>query len=318
MNRFEHTEMVERPYIGIDVAKGELVIYIEGHGGMACPNKVRDVTALAKKLKKLSPALIVLEATGGYERLAVGVFAKYELPYAVVFPRRVRQLAHGLGIISKNDEIDARVIARYGRIAEIRPQPPQTEQMAGLQALNTRRSQLIEMRLAEQCRLESSHGSTRRGIKRHITWMEKEIAAIETEIKQTIEQDKELNEADERLRSVPGVGPVLSSILLSELPELGRLSNKQIASLVGVAPFPRESGKSGGRRFCKGGRNRVRRVLYMAVISAVRYNPLIKQFYDRLCSKGKLKKVALIASARKLLSILNSITKNKTIWTHSI
>lgn len=315
MNKPEHTT---KPVIGIDVAKDSLVIFVDSSSEhLSCPNAKKELSALAKRFSKLDPQLIVLEASGGYEKAAAAAFLQAGLPVAVVYPRRVRQFAHGLGIIAKNDEIDARIIAYYGRVADIQPQPKQTDELCALRALAQRRSQLLEMRIAEQARLETAHRSMHKSIKQHIAWIERHRLRIESEIQQSVEADPVLKEQDKRLRSVPGVGPVLSSTLITELPELGLLSNKQIASLVGVAPFPHESGKQKGKRFCKGGRNQIRRVLYMATVSATLCNPVIRTFYKNLCARGKLKKVALLASAHKLLSILNSITKHHSSWSNS-
>lgn len=315
MNKTEHSI---KPVVGTDVAKDNLVLFIDSREEhLVCPNADKDLLRMAKRLKRLDPELIVLEASGGYEKAAAAAFSSADLPVAVVYPRRVRQFAHGLGMIAKNDEIDARLIAYYGRVAQIKPRPRQTEELSGLRALTQRRSQLIEMRLAEQSRLDTAHRSVGKDIQQHILWIDRQILKTESRIRTAIEAVPHFNQMARRLCSVPGVGPVLSSTLITELPELGILSDKRIASLVGVAPFPNESGKSRGRRFCKGGRNQVRRVLYMATVSATRFNPVIKAFYNNLCSKGKLKKVALIASAHKLLVILNSIAKHRSVWSHS-
>lgn len=301
----------EKPFIGIDVAKDSLEVFDDvSSRRTACPNKMRDLERLAKDLKKTSPELIVMEATGGYETPAAIAFTKAKLPFAIVFPRRVRQLAHGLGIVAKNDEIDARVIAYYGRVAGIKAKPLESNELRELQALTTRRTQLVEMRLMEENRLDTAHPSIRKEIKEHIAWLCRRIQKIAEEIDRRIEQSEAWNEKRKLLMSVPGVGSVLASTLITELPELGLLSNRQIAALVGVAPFDRDTGKSRGMRFCKGGRNSVRRVLYMATLSAARFNPVIKTFYDRLCEKGKRKKVAHIACARKMLVILNAMTRD--------
>lgn len=318
MKKTEHkTKPVIGPIVGIDVAKDNLVVFVDSRGEyLNCPNSNKEVTALAERLGRLDPQLIVLEASGGYEKTAVSAFSRAGLPAAVVHPRRVRQFAHSLGIIAKNDEIDARVIARYGRVAEIQPQPAQTDELCALRALVQRRSQLIEMRIAEQNRLDTAHPCVHKSIDQHLAWIVKQISKIECEIHKCVEASPALRDHDRRLQSVPGVGPVLSTTLITELPELGLLSNKQIASLVGVAPFPHESGKQKNKRFCKGGRNQIRRVLYMATVSATLSNPVIRTFYKNLCSRGKLKKIALIASAHKLLSILNAISKHHSSWSH--
>lgn len=310
MKKIELTK-TEKPVIGIDISMDNLEVFNDSSSSRAlCANKTRDLDRLAKDLKKVSPELIVMEATGGYETLAATAFTKAGLPFAIVFPRRVRQLAHGLGIVAKNDEIDARVIAYYGRVANIKPKPLEPTELRELHALTTRRAQLIEIRLMEENRLGTAHPSMRRTIKEHVDWLCRQIQKLDAEINSRIKRSESWNEKRKLLMSVPGVGPVLSSTLITDLPELGLLSNREIAALVGVAPFDRDTGKSRGKRSCKGGRNSVRRVLYMAMLSAARFNPVIKTFYDRLCSKGKLKKVALIACARKMLVILNAMSRD--------
>jgi transposase len=285
MNKFQQITD-DRTFIGIDVAKDSLALFIDSaNQSETCLNQKTDLRKLAKQFKKLNPTLIVLEATGGYENLAVSIFQQFELPVAVVFPKRVRQFALGLGLIAKTDEIDAQTISYYGRTANIQPQPQQPQYVTDLQALTTRRIQLLEIKVAEQNRLETAP-----------ELMKKEI------------------EKDQIMQTIPGVGKVLSSTLLSKLPELGNLSNKEISALVGVAPFPHESGKYKGKRYCRGGRNCIRKVLYMATLSAARCNPVITKFYEHLLEKGKLKKVALIACARKLMTFLNSMVKNNSAW----
>jgi len=301
--------------VGIDVAKDELVTYVDTTKEFgSCRNSTGDLKKMGRQLKKLGPRLVVFEASGGYEAEAAGIFADLGLPVAVVYPRRIRQFAFGLGMIAKTDEVDACVIAYYGRIAGIQPMPPKSSELRQLQALTGRRSQLIEMRVAEQHRLETAHPSMHGDIKKHVDYLNRQIDGIEKKVAQEISESPVWSEKAERLCSVPGVGPVLSSTLITELPELGSLSNKEIASLVGVAPFPHESGKRTGKRFCKGGRNSIRRVLYMATVSATRSNPVIIAFYKKLCDRGKLKKVALIACARKLLITLNAISRDNSSW----
>lgn len=313
-NKSKHI-CLDQTFIGIDVSKESLSVFVDSvEEHFTCPNQMKDLTALARRLRKLAPVLIVLEATGGYESSLAIALSELKLPFAIVYPLRVRQFAHGLGLIAKNDEVDARLLAYYGRVADIEPKPLMTDELRLLQALTNRRSQLIEMRLAEENRLAVAHPEMRKQIKKHLRWLLKQIEQLEAEITRQIKASKTWSETDRLLQSVPGVGEVLSSTLITELPELGLLSNKQLASLVGVAPFPRESGKQKGRRFCRGGRNSVRRVLYMATITATRFNPVIKHFYDRLLERGKLKKVALIACARKLITMLNAMVRNKTHW----
>lgn len=314
MNKFNQISD-DKTFIGIDVAKTSLAVFIDSTDqNSECLNQTKDLRRLARRLKKLQPTLIVLEATGGYESLATEIFSEFSLPFAVVFPKRVRQFALGLGIIAKTDDIDARTLAYYGRIAGVQPKPLQSDELRQLQALTTRRQQLLEMRIAEQNRLDVSHSSMQKNIKKHLRYLETQIESIETEIADQIQADQTLQSQDQLMQSVPGVGKVLSSTLITELPELGVLSNKQIAALVGVVPFPRESGKWKGTRFCQGGRNSIRKILYMATISASRFNPVIKNFYDNLLERGKLKKVALIACARKLITILNAMVRNNSSW----
>lgn len=313
-NKLKHISK-DQTFIGIDVSKESIAVFIDSTDEhFTCPNQPKDLTKLARRFKKLDPQLIVIEATGGYETSAAIALSQLELPYAIVYPLRVRQFARGLGLIAKTDEIDAELLAYYGRVADVQPKPLLSDELRVLQALTTRRCQLIEIRLAEQNRLDVAHPLMRKHIKKHLAWLIKQIEQIETEISDQIKNSPTFSDTDQLLQSVPGVGEVLSSTLICQLPELGVLSNKQIAALVGVAPFPRESGKFTGRRFCKGGRNSVRRVLYMATIAATRFNPIIKQFYDNLLERGKLKKVALIASARKLITILNAMVRNNSHW----
>lgn len=306
----------EHNVIGIDVAKDELAVFVDGPSEthFSCPNKPKDLKRVARDLKKLKPAIIVLEATGGYETAAAVAFAEASLPFAIVFPRRVRQFALGLGMNAKTDDIDARMIAYYGRMAGIKSVPLKSRELRELEALTTRRSQMIEMRLAEQNRLDTAYPSAQKSIQTHIRFLERQIKDTETEIHSRIKESATWRHADQLLQSVPGVGPTLSATLITDLPELGILSNRQIAALVGVAPFARDTGNFSGKRFIKGGRNSVRRVLYMATIAATRFNPIIKQHYQNLCDHGKCKKVALIACARKLLVTLNAMVRNNRAW----
>jgi transposase len=314
MNKFQPIQ-TDQTFIGIDVAKDSIAVFIDStNQHLECLNQTKDLRRLARKLKKLNPRLIVLEATGGYETLSAVVFSEFELPFAIVYPKRVRQFAFGLGLLAKTDEIDAETLAYYGRVAKIQARPLPSNELRTLSAAATRRQQLIEMRLAEQNRLETSVTAMHANINKHLDWLKQEIEEIENDINQQIQTSEAWKETDELLQSVPGVGKVLSSTLICELPELGQLDDKKIAALVGVAPFPHDSGKIKGKRFCRGGRNGVRRVLYMATLTATRFNPIIKKHYDNLCERGKLKKVALIACARKLLVILNAMVRNNMPW----
>jgi transposase len=314
MNKFPQISEAQN-FIGIDVAKDTLAVFVDGtQQHFTCVNKVKELRVLAKKLKAGKPTLIVLEATGGYEMLTAVTFAEFELPVAIVYPRRVRQFAFGLGIIAKTDDIDAEVLAYYGRVARLEAQPLRSTELRELQALTVRRQQLIEMRLAEENRLETAHPTLRQDLKKHRDWLLKQIQIVEANLHQRIKASPLWQHTDELLQSVPGVGEVLSTTLITELPELGHLTHQEIAALVGVAPFPSESGKFKGKRFCRGGRSPIRRVLYMATLNATRFNPVIKKFYDHLLAQGKPKKVALIACARKLLVTLNAMVRDDSPW----
>jgi transposase len=272
------------------------------------------MTTLVAQLAALRPTLIVLEATGGLEIPLTSALATAGLPVVVVNPRQVRDFARAKGLLAKTDALDAQVLAQFAE--RIRPQPrplPDTEARA-LAALLTRRRQLVEMLSAEKNRLLSASSSIRKGLRAHIIWLERELERTDTDLTMTIQQSPVWREKDELLRSVPGVGPVLTSTLLANLPELGTLTNKQIAALVGVAPLSRDSGTLRGRRTVWGGRAQVRAVLYMSAIVAARFNPVIRTFYRRLCAVGKAKKVALTACMRKLLTILNAMLKHRTSW----
>jgi len=302
-------------YIGIDVAKDWLDV-AQRPGGEAwrVSSDATGIATLVKRLKGLRPALVVLEATGGLEIPAVAALAAAGLPAVVVNPRQVREFARATGRLAKTDAIDAQVLAQFGEALqpEVRPLPDTATQE--LSALVARRRQLIEMLTAEKNRLRMATKKVRRNIEAHIRWLEGELLDLDDGLGEVIRSSPVWRERDNLLRSVPGVGPVLSSVLLADLPELGKLSRKEVAALVGVAPLNRDSGKFRGRRQVWGGRSQVRATLYMAALVASRYNPAIKRFYQRLLSGGKPKKVALTACMRKLLTILNAMTRAQTSW----
>lgn len=305
----------EKIVVGIDVSKDKLDVFVDGTGErFACANQIKHLRKLATRLRKMSPALVVMEATGSYETAAAIAFSDAGLPFAIVFPLRVRQFALGLGMNAKTDDIDARVIAYYGRVAGIKPMPIPSKELRELAALTSRRQQLVEMRVSEQNRLNVTQAATRHAIKKHIRFLDREIHDLEAQIRDLIKHSPVWSQDAKLLRSVPGVGPVLSSTLITGLPELGHLTRREIAALVGVAPFARDTGKSNGKRYCKGGRKSVRAALYMATLSATRFNPVIRSFYQSLVSRGKLRKVAIIACARKLITILNAMSRHKTTW----
>jgi transposase len=270
--------------------------------------------ALVERLKGVRPTLVVLEATGGLQIPAVAALAAAGLRTVVVNPRQVRQFAGATGRLAKTDAIDAQVLAQFGEAVrpEVRPLPDAATQE--LSALVNRRRQLIEMLTAEKNRLRLATKKVRPNIEAHICWLEGELLDLEGGLGDVIRSSPVWREQDNLLRSVPGVGPVLSSVLLADLPELGKLGRKEVAALVGVAPLNRDSGLFRGRRQVWGGRSHVRTALYMAALVATRHNPVIKSFYQRLLSGGKPKKVALTACMRKLLTILNAMMRHQAPW----
>ena len=277
-------------------------------------NEEEGISTLVSRLQSLKPALVVLEATGGLEASLTAALAAVELPVVVVNPRQVRDFARATGQLAKTDRLDARVLARFGEAVKPTPRPLANAEAQALAALLSRRRQVVAMITAEKNRLHTAPDTVRREIRQHIAWLERSLSKLDTDLTDTLRKSPLWRERDNLLRSVPGVGPVLSVTLLAELPELGSLDRRQIASLVGVAPLNRDSGTLRGKRTVWGGRARVRAALYMGTLVATRYNPVIKAFYDRLCAAGKAKKVALTACMRKLLVILNSMLKRDVQW----
>jgi len=302
-------------YVGIDVSKATLDVAL-GPGGEAwqVTNDAAGRAALAARLSRPRPAAIVLEATGGLELPLVSELAAAGLPVRVVNPRRVRDFAKATGRLAKTDRLDAQLLARFAEALRPEPRPLPDAATQALRALVTRRQQLQGMLTAEQNRLATTPEPLRAQRRAHLAWLRQACTDLDRELDRTIRASDLWRDQDDRLRSVPGVGPVLSSILLAEVPELGRLNRKQIAALIGVAPLARDSGTLRGKRTCWGGRTRVRSVLYMAILSATRHNPVIRAFYQRLLAAGKLKKVALVACMHKLLLILNAMVATQTPW----
>lgn len=306
-------------FVGIDVAKRELVVAIQPAGGRwAVVNDQVGVRALVERLRGEAPTLIVLEATGGYEHLCVAALAAAGLPVVVANPYQVREFARATGQGAKTDAIDAEMLALFAE--RVRPAVrvlPDADAHA-LEALLARRRQLLEMLHAEHNRLGQVAGRGKQPIKKsltaHIAFLEREVKRTDTELGTRVQRSPAWRERDDLLQSVPGVGPVLSRTLVGELPELGRLSRREIAKLVGVAPLNRDSGTFRGRRYVQGGRASVRAVLYMAALSASRRNPTIHAFYSRLVASGKPKKLALVACMRKLLTILNTMVRFGRHW----
>jgi len=302
-------------YVGIDVSKDSLEVAQRPDGEAWCVgNDEADIAALVARLAQSPPALVILEATGGMEMPLVRALVAAQLPAVVVNPRQVREFARATGRLAKTDTIDAQVLAQFGEAVqpEIRLLPDAATQELG--ALVTRRRQLIEMLTAEKNRLRTATRTVRADIQGHIRWLEHRLSDLDDDLDQAIRSSPVWRERDNLLQSIPGVGPVLSLTLLAELPELGALNRKEIAALVGVAPLNRDSGHFRGKRKVWGGRSHVRSALYMAALVATRHNPVIKAFYGRLLAAGKPKKVALTACMRKLLTILNAMTRDHRSW----
>jgi transposase len=305
-----------RTLIGIDVAKHSLDIYLASEDrGFTIKNDTAGFKQLLAELPAVGNCLVVIEATGGYQSRVVAALVTAGHLVAVVNPRQVRDFARGLGILAKTDRIDARVIARFGQHANPRPVEIGTEKQVQLQEMVTRRRQLIELRTAEQNRLETTTTKmVRKNIRHLVEQLDKQVRQLEEAIGELLQSEPELASKAALLESVPGVGPVTVTSLLVDLPELGRLDRQQVAALAGVAPFNRDSGKFHGRRTIWGGRAAIRSVLYMAALTARRCNPLIRDFAQRLEAAGKPFKVVLTACMRKLLVVLNSMVKNNRPW----
>jgi transposase len=304
--------------IGIDVGKEKLDV------GLVSEKKVRvwandeaGRAELGDWIVAQNASLVVVEASGGYEAALVSELVERGQEVALVNPTRVRAFARAEGILAKTDKIDARVIARFGATMQPQARARRDETQVALNEKITRRRQLVLMLTAEKNRLSTASPAMQAHIANHITWLETAIRALEAQISQAIKANPAWAETAKRVDSVPGIGFITAATLVADLPELGQLNRQKIAALVGVAPFNHDSGKQRGKRRIFGGRTSVRSVLYRATLSAIRHNPVIKEFYQRLLNKGKLKKVALTACMRKLLVILNTIVKTGQDWTPS-
>jgi transposase len=307
-------------FMGIDVSKARLDFFVRPLALRdSVGNEKAGIKTLVERARELKPALIVLEATGGVERAVIRALASAELPVVVVNPRQVRDFAKATGQLAKTDTIDAEVLARFAEAVRPALRALPDEISLELRALIARRRQVSEMIVAESNRLgAASSKSVRKRINAHIRWLEAELERADKDLDQSIGQSPIWRENEDLLRSVPGIGPVISRTLLAELPELGKLNRKQIAALVGIAPLNRDSGTLRGRRTIWGGRATVRAVLYMAALVASRRNAVIRTFYRRLRNAGKAPKVALVACMRKLLTILNAMVKHRTHWSENI
>ncbi len=306
-------------YVGIDVSKSRLDVAVRPtEEAWSAANEEEAIGSLVSRLQELAPSLVVLEASAGYERPVVAALAVARLPVAVVNPRQARDFARATGKLAKTDSLDAQALAHFGEAVRPRVSPVPDEQAQQLSAVLARRRQVVSMLVAERNRLEGAVPAVLGRIQAHIGFLQAELSDLDDDLGRAIQESPVWREKDELLRSVPGVGPVVSTTLLAELPELGALTHKQLAALAGVAPLNRDSGTLRGRRMVWGGRARVRAALYMGTIAATRFNPAIKVFYERLLAAGKPKKVALTACMRKLLAILNSMLRHRTRWQQQV
>lgn len=305
-------------FVGIDVSQARLDIAVRPGSSFTVNHNEAAIATLVEQLRLLRPTLIILEATGGMEIPITSALATAELPVVVVNPRQVRDFAKASGRLAKTDALDAQLLAQFAEVMRPQPRPLPDDATRALAALLARRRQLVGMLTAEKNRLLSASSLIRQRLRRHMAWLERELQYTNTAVTEAIRQSPVWREKDELLRSVPGVGPVLTTTLLANLPELGTLTNKQIAALVGVAPLNRDSGTLRGKRTVWGGRAQVRAVLYMGALVASRFNPVIRTFSQRLRATGKAKKVVLTACMRKLLTILNAMLKHRTPWQQEV
>jgi transposase len=305
-----------KEYVGVDVSKERLDMVAYPTGEMrSFGNHSAGIAKATTWLTEVKPAIIVMEATGGMEVSLYVTLQEANLPAAVINPRQIRDFARSMGILAKTDKIDAKVLARYAATVQPEARPLPDEEAHKLRTLVTRRRQLGEMIIAETNRARATRDKAmKQRVYAHIEWLKRELANIDKDISQTIKENPVWQAKDKLLQSVPGVGPVLSATLIAELSELGVLNRKKIAALVGIAPFNRDSGKRQGERSIWGGRCKVRQSLYMAALSAARFNPTIRIFYERLLANGKEKKVALTACMHKLLTILNAMLRHNSYW----
>ncbi len=308
----------EGPSVGIDVSKSVLDVSLYPSGKTwQVEYSPPGITALAEELAGLGPAVVVVEATGGLEMSLTAALGVAGLPVAVVNPRQVRDFARATGRLAKTDKLDAQVLAQFGAMVrpQIRPLPDAAR--LELRALVTRRQQLLEMITAEKNRLRRTTPGIRHRIEVNLRWLREQLKELDRDLGDFLKSSPLWQEEARVLRSAPGVGPIVTATLIARLPELGSLNCKQVAALVGVAPFNRDSGTFRGKRKVWGGRGPLRTTLYMATLVATRHNPVLWAFYRRLCDAGKPKKVALIACMRKLLVILNSMIKNHSTWSQA-
>jgi len=303
-------------FVGIDVSKDRLDVHVRPSGeAFAVARDGEGLDGLAAKLRALAPELVVLEATGGFEAVVAAAVAGAGLPLAVVNPAQVRAFARGTGRLAKTDRLDAALIARFAEQVRPEPRPVASEQAQGLAELVARRRQVVEMIGMEANRRRQARSpKVLRGIERTLAALQTALAELDREIDGQVRGSPAWRAAEDLLTSVPGVGPITARTLIAELPELGRITRRRVAALVGVAPVNRDSGASRGHRAIAGGRRGVRNVLYMAALTAIRRNPAVRAAYERLRGRGTPAKAALVAAMRKLLTILNAVLRDRRPW----
>ena len=302
-------------FIGVDVSKERLDVAVAPSGeSMSFANSEDGIALLADFVKPRNPELVLFEATGGWEMNAVNQLATHRLPLVVLNPRHVRDFAKATGQLAKTDAIDARILARFGQAVRPEVRSLKPLELRKLDALNTRRRQIVEMLTAEQNRLVSAPEWVRPDIEELLEILKKRLAAINRDLNKLIRKSPLWREKDKILQSFPGVGPVMAATMIADLPELGTLNRREISALVGVAPLNCDSGTYKGKRRTWGGRAAIRSVLYMCALTAIRHNPVIREFYQRLRRAGKLPKVALTACMRKILVILNAMMRSGNCW----
>jgi transposase len=309
------TKKSYKDYVGIDVSKKYLDVCVKSTGEyFRAENNLEGFKRIKKELKPYQPCLLIAEGSGQYERELVRAMQKADFDMAVVNPRQVRDFAKAMGRLAKTDKIDAKVIAQFGEVRQPPAMAIMNDREQELGENQQRRRQLVDMLTMEKNRYGKSGGSVKKQIKKTIDFLEKQLKEIEKKLTDGVNEDALLRGKVELLKSVVGIGEVTALSLVIDLPELGKVSRKEIAALVGVAPFNRDSGQMKGSRSIWGGRANVRSALYMGTLVATRYNSIIKAYYEKLCCAGKKKKVALIACARKLLVIMNTMVKTNTMW----
>jgi transposase len=308
--------MPKHQFVGLDVAKDRVDVHLRPTGeAFTVAQDEAGLTVLLKRLRPLTPTLIALEATGGYEATVAATLASAGFPVAIVNPRQIRDFARATGLLAKTDALDARVIAHFAEAVRPTPRPLPDAQAARLGELVARRRQLVDMLGAETNRRRLTRDRVlQRRIDAHLAWLKRALQELEDDLHTTLRASPLWRATENLLTSAPGVGPVTASTLIAELPELGQLDRRRIAALVGLAPFNHDSGTLRGRRSIRGGRSPVRHVLYMATLTAVRRNPVLATFYQRLRTTGHPAKVALVAAMRKLLTILNAMLRDHRPW----